>query len=182
MGRSGKLVLQGAAVAVIAVLIALLAWQVVSEQRGQSLADAIAAGEKPQSPTLELPLLDESATLSLAELEGKAVVLNFWASWCEPCKEEAPLFQDAWERYQDRGLVIVGVDSEDFRTDARRFVERYRITYPIVHAKSTDTRDDFGVTGYPETYFIDAEGRIVHHVAGQVSADQLEDGIEAILS
>ena len=173
-----KLLLQAAAVVVVALLVALLGWQVVNRNEGRGIADAVAAGKAPAAPDFELPLLDGSGTLSLSSLRGKAVVLNFWASWCIPCKEEAPRLQAAWERWRDRGVVLVGIDAQDFRADAKRFAERYGITYPIVHDGEGSSLGRFGVTGFPETWFIDRDGRIVgERVQGPVTDEQLDENI-----
>jgi len=98
-----------------------------------------------------------------------------------PCKDEAPLFQQAWERYRDRDVVVLGVDAKDFSSDARRFVARYGLTYPNVHDGEGSTLGRWGNTGFPETWFIDREGKIVEHIAGPVDAEQLEKGIQEAL-
>jgi cytochrome c biogenesis protein CcmG/thiol:disulfide interchange protein DsbE len=182
MSRRLKLLLRASAVAVVALLIALLGWQVVTKNEGRAIAAAVADGDSPRAPDFELPRLDGRGAISLASLRGKAVVLNFWASWCGPCKDEAPLLQEAWERYRDRGVVVVGIDAQDFSGDAKRFVARYRITYPNLHDGKGSTLGRFGVTGFPETWFIDSEGRIVEHVQGPVDAEQLDQGIAEALA
>lgn len=180
-GRA-KLALQAAAVAVVALLIALLGWQVANRNEGRGVADAVAAGKPIQAPGFELPLLDGSGTLSLASLRGKAVVLNFWASWCEPCKEESPRLEAAWQRWRDRDVVVVGIDAQDFRVDAKRFVTRYELTYPIVHDGDGSSLGRFGVTGFPETWFVDRDGRLVgERVQGPVSDEQLDENIAIAL-
>ena len=178
MAARGKLVLQAAAVTVVALLIALLAWQVVTKEKALGLADALAKGESPAAPPLDLPTLDGKGRVSLQSLRGKAVVVNFWASWCEPCKEESPRLQAAWERYRDQGVVVLGVDAQDFTGDAERFVERYGLTYPIVHDGRGSTLGRFGVTGFPETWFVGRNGRLVgERIQGPVSDEQLERNI-----
>ncbi len=127
MAGRAKLVAQALAVTLVASLFALLAWQLLRNEREGDL--------EGRAPAFTLPRLDAPGSLSLASLRGKAVVLNFWASWCDPCEEEAEELEAAWRTYRERGLVVVGVDSEDFDEDARGFMRRYGITYPVVRAK-----------------------------------------------
>ena len=177
-----KLLAQAAAVTVVALLLALLGWQLASEQQVRSLAERVNSGESPPAPSFEVERLDGSGTVSLASLRGKAVVLNFWASWCEPCKEEAPLLQAAWERYRAQGVVVIGVDAKDFRADARRFVRRYGLTYPIVHDGPGATVGRFGITGFPETWFVGRDGKLVgERIQGAVTTAELERNIRRAL-
>jgi cytochrome c biogenesis protein CcmG, thiol:disulfide interchange protein DsbE len=177
-----KVLLQAAAVTVVALLLALLGWQVAAEGKVRSLADRLEAGDSPEAPGFEVERLDQNGSVSLESLRGKAVVLNFWASWCEPCKEEAPRLEAAWRRYRDDGLVVLGIDAQDFRKDARGFVERYGLTYPIVHDGPGATIGRYGVTGFPETWFVGRNGRLVgERIQGPVSEEQLERGIQRAL-
>jgi cytochrome c biogenesis protein CcmG, thiol:disulfide interchange protein DsbE len=182
MARRVKLILQAAAVMVVALLVALLGWQVARQEEGRGLDAAVAAGKRPPAPDFTLESLDGGETISLSDYRGKAVVLNFWASWCQPCKQEAPLLQKAWERHRDEGLVVLGVDAQDLKSDARRFVERYGLTYPILHDRNGVTLGRFGYSGFPETWFVDREGRLVgEHVVGEFSEEQLEENIRLAL-
>lgn len=182
MAGRAKLILQAAALMVVALLLALLAWQVADANEGRQIAAAVEAGRSPVPPDIELERLDGGGTVSLSDFAGKAVVLNFWASWCGPCKEEAPLLQRAWERYEDEGLVVLGIDAQDFRVDARRFVERYGLTYPIVHDGSGSSLGRFGVTGFPETWFVGRSGKLVgERIQGAFTEEQLERNIELAL-
>jgi cytochrome c biogenesis protein CcmG/thiol:disulfide interchange protein DsbE len=169
-----KRVLQAVALAVIASLIGLFAWRLSQNDAAQTLESKIAAGDKPPAPAFLLSRLGGGGTLSLASLRGKAVIVNFWASWCVPCKEEAPRLEKAWREYKQRGLVVVGVDAQDFETDARRFVARYDVTYPVVHDGPGATLGHWGVTGFPETFFVDRRGRLVgEKIEGPVSDEEL---------
>jgi cytochrome c biogenesis protein CcmG, thiol:disulfide interchange protein DsbE len=181
MAGRARFVLQAAAVAVVASLVVLLAFQVFAKSKGDNLVEAVREGKTPAAPGLVLPELDGEGQVSLADLRGKAVVLNFWASWCQPCKEEAPMLQRAFERHREDGLVILGVNAQDFRTDARRFVDRYGVTYPIVHDGPGRTRETWGLTGFPETWWVDRRGRLVAYVQGQFSEAELERNIERAL-
>jgi cytochrome c biogenesis protein CcmG, thiol:disulfide interchange protein DsbE len=170
-----KYALRATAVAVVALLIGLLAWRVSQRDAGATLPAKIAAGKQPPAPEFLLERLDGSGRLSLASLRGKAVVVNFWASWCEPCKEESPRLEEAWTRFRDRGVVVLGVDAQDFRADARRFVERYGLSYPIVHDGAGSTLGRWGVTGFPETFFVGRDGKLVgEKIEGPVTDADLE--------
>jgi cytochrome c biogenesis protein CcmG, thiol:disulfide interchange protein DsbE len=182
MARRVKLILQAAAVLVVILLVALLGWKVTDVAEGRGLDAALKRGERPAAPTFTLDSLDGEEDVRLSDLRGKAVVLNFWASWCEPCKDEAPLLEDAWQRYRDDGLVVLGIDAQDFRTDARRFVERYGLTYPIAFDGHGSTLGRFGTTGFPETWFVGRDGRLVgDHVVGPFTREQLEENVRAAL-
>jgi cytochrome c biogenesis protein CcmG/thiol:disulfide interchange protein DsbE len=184
MARRAKIVLQAAAVSVVALLIALLAIEVASKERARNVGSALAAGKTPVAPNFELRYLDSEGTLRLSSLRGKVVVLNFWASYCLPCKDEAPRLQGIWERYRDRGVVVLGVAAwDDFKSDARGFVERYRITYPQVKDNTGAVFARFGVQFLPETWFIDRKGKLVgERVQGEVSAEQLERNVRLALA
>jgi cytochrome c biogenesis protein CcmG, thiol:disulfide interchange protein DsbE len=181
MAGRGKLLLQAAAVGVVAALIGLLTWSVVTDQKAQRLADQVRAGEKPAAPSFALPELDGGKEVSLASLRGKGVILNFWASWCEPCKEEGPMLQAAWEENRDTGLVVLGVNARDFKSDARRFVERYGLTFPILHDARGSSLGRYGLQAFPETWWIDRNGRLVAYSQGQFTQGELERNIELAL-
>jgi cytochrome c biogenesis protein CcmG/thiol:disulfide interchange protein DsbE len=170
--------LQAATVLVVLGLLALLIWKVVHQDKGVKLG----GGRTPPAPQFALSRLDAPGKLELASLRGKVVVLNFWASWCVPCKSEAPRLEAAWRRYRGQGVVVVGVDAQDFSGDARRFVRRYKLTYPNVHDGPGNVLPKYGVTGFPETYFVDRRGRLVgDRVVGEVSAAKLTAGIQRAL-
>jgi cytochrome c biogenesis protein CcmG, thiol:disulfide interchange protein DsbE len=169
--RRAKLVAQGVAIGLVALLFVLLVWALVTEEGGD-LAKKANRGDLPEAPEFALERLDAAGELSLSSLAGKAVVLNFWASWCLPCKEEAPFLEELWQQNKSRGLVVVGYDAKDFRRDARRFVERFGLTFPIVFDGPGESLDDWGVTGFPETFVIDREGRVVRAFVGDVTSDE----------
>ena len=111
--------------------------------------------------------------LSLQELRGFPVVVNFWASWCVPCKEEARAFSASAERFRGR-VLFVGIDVQDLKGAARAFLRRFKVNYVSVRdGGSGRTYTSYGLTGVPETYYLDARGRLVAHTLGEVSADEL---------
>ena len=150
---------QAVAVATVAALLGVLTWKVVYESGG-SPASELARGETPPAPDFTLPRLDRPGTLRLSSLRGRAVVLNFCASWCGPCEEEAPVLEEAWRKYRSRGLVVLGVDHNDFEGAARRFARENSMTYPLVRDGSGRVLANlYKGTGVPETWFIDRRGR-----------------------
>jgi cytochrome c biogenesis protein CcmG/thiol:disulfide interchange protein DsbE len=173
--------LQGLAVAVVAGLLGLLVWKVVHQDKG--VASQLEKGKRPAAPHFDLSRLDRTGKLSLASLRGKVVVLNFWASWCAPCKTEAPRLEAAWKQYRGDGVVVVGVDAQDFSGDARSFLRRFKLTYPNVHDGPGNLLPKYGVTGFPETYFVGRDGRLVgERVQGEISRQKLVAGIRRALA
>jgi len=143
----------------------------------------------PKADRKAAPVIDESTLdggrFDLAAQRGHVVVVNFWASWCAPCKREAPQLEQSWKAYGGQGLVVLGIDANDVTGDAQHFARRHGLTYPLVHAPTT-IWDDWGVTGVPETFFVDRHGRLVDvHVAGPVldggNKAQFERGIRLAL-
>lgn len=153
-----------AAVAVgVLALLGLLVWDVV-HGRGSGVAQKVDKGKIVPAPKLDLPRLDGKGNLSLASLRGKVVVVNFWASWCVDCKLEAKTFATAAERWRGKDVVFLGVDSQDGSGPARRYMQRYDMTYPVVHdGEGTQGSQHWGVTGYPETFIVDRSGKILGH-------------------
>jgi cytochrome c biogenesis protein CcmG/thiol:disulfide interchange protein DsbE len=171
---------QVVAVAVVVALLALLGWKLA--QGDSEVTSELARGGAPVAPAFTLERLNATGDLSLASLRGKTVVLNFWASWCGPCRDEMPLLQKGSKRWQGKNVVFVGIDAKDDRGYARAFLERYRVTYPNVYDGKGSMIGRYGVTGYPETYFISADGKVRHRIAGPVEKpSDLDEGIERAL-
>jgi cytochrome c biogenesis protein CcmG/thiol:disulfide interchange protein DsbE len=151
----------------VVALLALLSYGVGAGGRSQSLDRAIADGRRPPAPPLSLPALDAPGRRSLASYRGRVVVLNFWASWCPPCRAETPLLQRWHRRMAARGTVI-GVDVLDVTDDALAFARARGLDYPLVRDRDGGTARDFGVAGYPETVVVDRRGRVAAIQRGPV--------------
>ena len=178
--RPGRVqrVAQLAALIGVAALLGLLIWK-VAFGRTTGAADELAAGKLVHAPAFTLDRLDRDGQLGVGDLRGKAIVVNFWASWCVPCRDEAPVLQKTYERYRDQGLVVLGVDVNDFRQDARRFMKRYGLSYPVVYDGKGSTVGKWGVRGFPETFFVDRTGKLVgERIEGAVDIERNQDAFQ----
>lgn len=133
------------------------------------------------APAVSLPRLDGSGQLSLADLAGKPVVVNFWASWCTTCKAEAETLVAAEKKWRDKGVVFLGIDSVDKDDAARAFEKQYGMEYASVVDPSGATASQWRVTAYPESFFIGRDGRIVSAVRTGVDAQTLDEQISEIV-
>jgi cytochrome c biogenesis protein CcmG/thiol:disulfide interchange protein DsbE len=119
------------------------------------------------APAFELALID-GGTARLEDLRGKVVFLNFWASWCPPCREEARMLEAAWQAYRDRDVIFVGANIQDQEPNARAFLEEFGVTYPNGIDRGSRVAIDYGVWGLPETFIIDRTGRITYKNVGGI--------------
>ena len=165
----------------VAALLALLLYGVLNGGNHSGIDSALADGKRPGAPALTLPRLEGGGSARLADHRGKVVVLNFWASWCAPCRDEAPLLERWHRRIQAQGGTVVGVDALDATGDARAFVRRFGITYPNVRDASGRNLKPYGVSGYPETFVIDRRGRIAALTRGPVTEEFLAREVPPLL-
>jgi cytochrome c biogenesis protein CcmG, thiol:disulfide interchange protein DsbE len=193
--RNGRWLVLG----LVVLFIALLAYGVASKGTDDRIDRALAQGKAPAAPGFSLETLDQGTLpsgrsgrvlagalgdgqLSLSELRGTPVVLNLWASWCSPCRAESAVLEQGWQRWRGRGLDYLGIDMQDLRPDARRFLREEGLTYPSVRDAGRGTANRYGATGIPETFFIDRRGRVVGHIVGAVDEAQLRAGSRAALA
>lgn len=172
--------LRVAAGAAVLVLAGLLAWRLAHQDT--KVAKAVAHGKVVPAPAFHLARLGGGAPVSLAAYRGKAVVVNFWASDCIPCKQEMPRLEQASQRWAGRAAVVVGVDVLDSRGAARSFAHTHGVTYAIGYDDLGETASKYGVLGTPTTFFVDRRGRIVKRILGPVSAQELDAQIRHALT
>lgn len=161
-------------------VVGLLVYGVAAGGDDSSLDAAVQRGEQPAAPgaNVALPLLDGRGRLSLGELRGKIVVMNFWASWCEPCAEEAPILVKAQKNLRREGDgTVLGVTYKDFADESRAFARRNGLNYPSVRDDKLDLAPLYGTTKLPETFVIDGSGRVVAIGRGQLTGSFLDGAI-----
>jgi len=168
-----RLGLQALALACVAGLLGLLLWKLTHQQHAPRLG--------ARAPSFTLRRLEGSGQVSLASLRGKPVVLNFWASWCGPCKSEAAVLERDWARYRGK-VAFLGVDYHDLASAARRFVAVHRLTFPMLQDGSGSVTDSYGISQVPETYVLDRQGRVVAHLAGPITQGSYSDAFRAALA
>ena len=166
----------------IAALIGLMAYGVLQAKPDQSIDSAVFAGQRKLAPVRSIPQLgNPKGTISLKDYRGKIVVLNFWASWCTECRAESPALERAHRRYGKRGVVVLGADVDDLASDARKFINQFKLTYPMVRYSSNNAAKDFGTKALPETFVIDRSGKIVTLRRGPVDDEWLNKTLKPLL-
>ena len=199
--RRGPLRHAGRAVAILlaAAFVGLLAYGLAAKSADTSIDDALGSGEAITAPGFSLPVLERGdlppalasklapaladGKVSLAELRGTPVVVNFWASWCVPCRDEAADLERAWK--QDaaaKGVLFVGLNMQDLTDDAKAFAREEGMTYLTVRDRGNGVSRDYGVTGVPETFYVSGAGKVVGHTIGVADRTALRDGITAALA
>ena len=134
------------------------------------------------APTGSLPRLEGDGSASLADYRGKWVLVNIWASWCLPCRAEAPALQRFQQRYGGPRFTVLGIDTRDLSVDGRDFVARYATTYPQLRDGDGDAADDeYGTTGVPESFLVDPRGKVRVHAIGPVDEEYLREEVAPLL-
>lgn len=127
----------------------------------QSTEESSAGTDSGVATNFTLDSLTDGDEISLEDFRGKGVVLNFWATWCGPCREEMPLFEETWKKYKDKDVVFLGIDVMDDKDNASEFLETIGITYPNLYDPSGKVSGKYKVIALPATFFIDKEGNVV---------------------
>ena len=140
--------------------------------------------QSQQAPDFTLPLFDmfEEEQISLADLRGQVVVINFWASWCVECYKEAALLEQAWQDYKGQGVMFIGVDQLDTEKEALKYMAKYGITYPSGPDMGDKISQAYGITGVPETFFIDKDGKIAHVQIGPIEQPALYGLLDKLIA
>lgn len=181
-----------------AALVALLIYGLVAQSPNTRIDDSVARNQPIPAPSYRLAVLRHGTLgpvlsprlaqpladhwVSPAELRGTPYVLNIWASWCIPCREEAPELERAWKRERPHGVLFLGLDQQDTHTDANDFMNHFGVDYLTLRDPTNATSRRYGATGIPETYFVSASGDVVNHVIGVVTRSQLRAGIAAAVA
>ena len=197
--RLMRWLIRALALAVALLFVGLLAYGITAQNPSTTIDDNLARGQSTPAPPFRLAILQPGSLgpllkpklgatlarrwLNLSELRGTPIVLNIWASWCVPCQQEAATLERVWRRQaRPHGVLFVGLDMQDVITDARTFMRHYGIDYLNIRDPSNDVPRSYGATGVPETFFITAQGRIIGHIPGESSMQQLTAGIAAARS
>ena len=161
------------AYAVVLALLGLLAWGLMKVRAGP-LQSGLA-------PYFTLTGFD-GRRVTLSELRGQVVVINFWASWCPPCREEAAYLEQTWRKYQDKGVVFIGVDYVDTEKEALAYIDEFDITYLNGPDVATRISQAYNIQGVPETFFVAKNGELRGVHIGPLYPPQLDEKIEELLA
>ena len=161
------------AFALIIGLLAVLGWRLVKVNSGQ-----VSSGKAPDFTITSF----EGETITLSELRGQVVIINFWASWCPPCREEAPYLEATWRKYEDQGVIFIGVDYVDTESKALAYIDEFDITYFNGPDVGTRISHDYNMQGVPETFYVAKNGDLHGLKVGPLFPPELDEVIDELLA
>ena len=159
--------------AVVILLLGFLGWGLYKSNTGPR--------SKGMAPDFTIQSFD-GQTVTLSQLRGKVVIVNFWASWCPPCREEAAYLEQTWRKYKDKDVVFLGVDWVDTPANAQAYIKEFDITYPNGPDVGTRAAQDYRIQGVPETFYVDRQGVLRGVQIGPLKAPDLDNKIEELLA
>ena len=163
-------------------LLALLLKLLLTPAPNATLSDPLIGHPAPNFSLAVVQPSTIKSILSLSNFKGKAIVLNFWASWCDPCKEEAPILENAWKQVQAQGknIIFLGIDFQDSHSNAINFLQANGITYPTVLDTDGSVVTKYHIVSLPDTIFINKQGIVVSKVLQQITAQALSTNLQLI--
>jgi cytochrome c biogenesis protein CcmG, thiol:disulfide interchange protein DsbE len=168
-------------IAVAALLVGLLAYGVASQGTDETIDSALSQGKRVAAPSGSLPELGSSTKASVQDYKGKVVLVNFWASWCPPCTKELPLLEKTQSSMSTAGGTVLGINTRDATEDAQGFVSKFDLTFPSLRDGSGDFADKWGLTGYPESFLLDKDGRVAAARRGPIDQAWVDANVKPLL-
>ncbi|MGP4060134.1 thiol-disulfide oxidoreductase ResA [Halobacillus litoralis] len=162
--------------AMLAVMVGLVVFALVSNAKDDQ--SVIAQGEK--APDFQLKKFGTEETVQLSDLEGKGVMVNFWATYCGPCKDEMPYMEELYPKYKEKGVEILAVNLDSTELVVERFIDEYDLSFPILQDKKGQVMDLYNIGPIPSTLFINPDGEIEEQVIGPLTLDKLEGHLQSI--
>lgn len=160
-------------IAAAVLMLSVVAWGIYDNAQSQP--------ENGPAPAFALPMLEEEGVFSLASQQGDVVVINFWGSWCGPCRREAPMLQEAYEHFAPQGVVFVGIAVKDIESDALDYIDEFNITYPNVMDWGGELEEAYRTQGVPETFIVDRNGDVHKFFFAQPTEREFYSAIEEAL-
>ena len=186
MKLNSSMIRPAIAVALVIVIGGLFTWRELLADDSDGADSALGVAEQSLKVEVGQPLPDftlempSGELVSLSDFRGQVVVLNFWATWCTPCRKEMPEFQALWEEHEAQGdLMLLAVNVQESAGSVSAFVDEFGLTFPVALDANGDVLDEYGLPGLPGTFFIDAAGVLQARVLGPLSADRLREGGES---